>query len=826
MEDVDAPLIYNGVVYNEMKGAYSSPDDVLGEEIQKALYPDTAYSKDSGGYPVDIPNLTYEQFIDFHSHYYHPSNSFIYLYGDMDMTERLEWMDAEYLSHYERIQLNSLVELQKPFTEVAETSAYYSIGEDESEEHNAYLAWARVMGEGLSAKEDTALDLLEYVLLDAPGAPVKQALIDAGIGADVYGYFDDNTRQPYFGIIAKGADVEQKEQFVSIIQETLAKLAHEGISKKSLLAGLNNMEFRAKEADFGYYPKGLMYGLDVLSRWLYDDGAAFDTLAFQQVFDELRQDVETDYFEHLIQEKLLDNTHGAHVLLKPKRGYSQELEQALSEKLSAIREGLSEEEREAIVEHTRALKKFQETPSTEEELEKIPMLSVADVDTQTAPLYIRECTVGDVPAVHHDVFASGISYIALEFDGHGLTTEDIPYAALLQLFLGMVNTAHYSYQELGDEVMIKTGGIAPALNVIARKDDTCMVKMEMSVKVLPSQLQDGLELVWEIMQTSDFTDKKRVKELVSQAKARMNASIMGRGDLIASMRACSYYAEDAYLNDLKSGVAFYQFLEELDAHFDERVEELIARLKAVSGKLFTKPNLLISFTGVQEDFDAFEKAVTPLLEKLSDAVIAPVSWDIHFEAKNEGFKTASQVNYVARCGNYHLADENKKFTGALRVLKVWMSYEYLWVNIRVKGGAYGCAAQFLRNGDVRLSSYRDPKCKATSQVFMDTPEAIEQMKLSDRDLTKYILGAINELDTPLTPAKKGGTSLAAYLTGTTWEDLQEIREQVLSTTKESLCALAPRVKVALDQNYICAVGNASQIEADKDVFKTVQNLFH
>lgn len=826
MEDVDSPLIYNGVVYNEMKGAYSSPDSVLNEEIQKSLFPDNAYAHDSGGYPVDIPNLTYEQFIDFHKHYYHPSNSFIYLYGDMDMEERLSWIDAEYLSRYDRIELDSVVELQKPFREVKNTSSYYSIGEDESEENNAYLAWTRAVGNGFDMTEDMAYALLEYVLLEAPGAPVKQALIDAGIGADVYGYYDDHARQPYFVIIAKGADASQAEQFTDVINDALAKLVKEGISKKSLLAGLNNMEFRAKEADFGYYPKGLMYGLDCLSRWLYDDRAAFDTMAFQQIYDALRKAVDTDYFEQLIEKKLLKNTHGANILLAPKRGYSQEMERTLSEKLAAIREGLSVEERAQIVEHTKALKTFQDTPSTTEELEMIPMLSVEDVEKKAAPLYIKEKKLGDVQAVHHDLFAGGISYINLEFDGHGLTVQDIPYASLLQAFLGMVSTEHYSYQELGDEVMIKTGGITPSLNIIAKKDSPSIVKLEMALKVLPAQLADGLELLSEIILRSDFTDQKRIKELVSQAKARMSAIIMERGDSIAVTRASSYYAEEAYLSDLKSGIAFYQFLEELDAAFPERAKELTARLQEVSGKLFSRKNLLVSFTGEQKDYERFEAESKALFTELPDVEVPEKSWDIAYERKNEGFKTASQVSYVARCGNYRLADPSLKFTGALKVLKVWMSYEYLWVNIRVKGGAYGCFAQFLKKGDVRLSSYRDPKCAATSQVFLDTTKAVENLQLSDRDLTKYILGAVNELDTPLTPAKKGAESLLAYLTGTTEDSIQKVRDQVLSTTAEELRALASRIALAMEQNYICAVGNASQIEADKEIFNTVTNLFH
>ncbi len=826
MEDENSPLIYNGVVYNEMKGAYSSPDGVLEEEIMKALYPDNAYAKDSGGYPLDIPNLTYEQFLDFHRTYYHPSNSFIYLYGDMDMEERLSWIDAEYLSHYDHLELDSMVALQEPFKEIKNTSAYYSIGENESEENNSYLAWARSVGTGLDMAENTAYALLAYVLFGAPGAPVKQALVDAGIGADIYGYYEDNVRQPYFVIIAKGADTSQAEQFREIINSTLERLINEGLSKKSLLAGLNDMEFRAKEADFGGYPKGLIYGLNCLSRWLYDDMAAFETMAFQKTYDTLRETIKTDYFEKLIQTKLLDNTHGANILLAPKKGYAKEMEKALTDKLAAIRESLSDEQIRQIVEHTKALKKFQETPSTEEELEMIPMLSVDDVKKKTAPLYIKEKKLGEVMAVHHELFSGGISYINLEFDGHGLTGEDIPYASLLQMFLGMVSTENYSYKDLGDEIMIKTGGIASALNIYCDKDNNSIVKLEMSLKVLPAQLKDGLGLLEEIILRSDFSDQKRIRELISKAKARLSTTILERGDLIAATRAFSYYAEDACLVDLKGGVAFYQFLEDLDANFDERIKGFTLRLNEVLKKLVSRKNLLVSFTGEEKDYERFAKQSEALMGSLPDVEVAESPWNLTFEKKNEGFKTASQVNYIARCGNYKLEDPEMKYTGVLRVLKVWMTYEYLWVNIRVKGGAYGCGAQFLRNGDVCMTSFRDPKCAVTSQVFLDAADVVEKLELSDRDLTKYILGAINELDAPLTPAKKGSVSLTAYLTGITVEDMQKTRDQVLATTLDDLRALAVYLRKAMERDCICAVGNATQIEADKDIFKTVTEMFH
>ncbi|MCR5742455.1 MAG: insulinase family protein [Lachnospiraceae bacterium] len=824
LEDKDSPLIYNGVVYNEMKGAYSSADDVLQEEVKQALYPDNAYAYDSGGAPDIIPSLTYEQYIEFHKRYYHPTNSYIYLYGNCDMEERLNWIDEEYLSKYDHIEIDSTVKLQKAFDEPVLRRAQYSITEDESEENNTFLSWNRVVGDTSDVVDMLAFSILDYVLMGAPGAPVKEALIKAGIGSDIYGGYGDSLRQPLFNITAREANASDLEKFEKIIMDTLKNLADNGINKSSLLAGLNSAEFRAKEADFGGYPKGLIYGLDTLSTWLYDDNAAFNSLCYQQFYDELRRRLDGDYFERLIRDKLINNPHGATVVMTPNRGLNDRRDKATADKLAKIKAGLSAEQIEEIVKHTRELKKFQETPSSEEDLEKIPLLTVDDVSKEARELYIDEKELDGVKVIHSDVFSSGISYINMSFDMSGLTIEEIKYASLLSSLMLQLSTENFTYSELGSEILIKTGSINTGVNIFNRNKEVNL-RFEVVAKALLSQLDDVASLMAEVVFRTRFDDRDRIHELIMADKSRLASAIMERGNSIGSVRAASYYSDDAFMSDTISGIDYYLMLDLWDKNYDKMYEEIVDKLRAVSDKIFNKNNLIIGYTGTCEDYEGFSSSVKTFTRELPVTPVTKVTWIIPKGAKNEGFKTASQVNYVCRAGSFLINHPENSYSGALQVLKVWLGFEYLWVNIRVKGGAYGAFAAFSRLGAVRFSSYRDPKLSETNSVFDGAPEAIAKLDISERDLTKYILGAINELDTPMTPSRKGDTSFRAYLSGLTREKMQLERDQVLGTTVEELRALAKLIGDALKDNYLCAIGNASQIEENSAMFKTTINIF-
>ncbi len=823
LESKDAPLIYNGVVYNEMKGAYSSPESILDSVTQKTLFPDTCYGKDSGGDPVHIPELSYEKFLDFHRTYYHPSNSYIYLYGNMDMAEKLAWLDEEYLSHYEERPVDSRIREQKAFEAPVEREFSYSITEGESEEDATYLSINTVVGDDLDPKLYVAFQILEYTLLDAPGAPLKQALIDAGIGKDILGGYESGILQPYFSVIAKDANKEQKGEFLAIVKGTLRKLADQGINRKSLLAGMNFFEFKYREADYGSAPKGLMYGLQCLDSWLYD-GDPMTHLCYQETFDFLKKEVENGYFEQLIKDYLLDNPFEAVIVVAPERNLTAKEDEKLAKKLAEYKASLSEEELEKLVTATRELKEYQDTPSTPEILAKIPLLGREDIDKKAETFYWTEKEEGGIKVLHHNFFTSGIGYLKVLFNTEVLPQEDLPYAGLLKSILGSISTEHYSYSDLTSEIHLNSGGVDFSVTSYPNLEDpehfTGMFMA--SARVLYDRLDFGFTMIEEILNHSVFTDEKRLGEVIQETRSRARMKLENAGHSTAVSRATSYFSATAYYNELTGGTAYYHFLEQLEKDYPAKKQEIIAKLQEVSRKLFTRSNMMVNYTADDKGYEKLPEALKLLAEKLPEGSGEKYAFTHPVKNVNEGLKTSAQVDYVARCGNFR--DAGLKYTGALKILQVILSYDYLWLNIRVKGGAYGCMSGFGRSGEGYLVSYRDPNLKETNDIYEGVPAYLETFDPDDRDMTKYVIGTISNLDAPLTPSVKGSRGLSAYLSGVTEEMMQTERDQILGATKEDIRALAAQIRAVLKTGSFCVVGNEEKIEANSSMFGEISNL--
>ena len=823
LESRDAPLIYNGVVYNEMKGAYSSPESILDSVTQKTLFPDTCYGKDSGGDPVHIPELSYEKFLDFHRTYYHPSNSYIYLYGDMDMAEKLTWLDEEYLSHYEERPVDSRIREQKAFAEPVEREFSYSITEGESEEDATYLSVNTVVGDDLDPKLYVAFQILEYTLLDAPGAPLKQALIDAGIGKDVMGGYESGILQPYFSVIAKDANKEQKGEFLAIVKGTLRKLADQGINRKSLLAGMNYFEFKYREADYGSAPKGLMYGLQCLDSWLYD-GDPMTHLCYQETFDFLKKEVENGYFEQLIRDYLLDNPFEAVIVVAPEKNLTAKEDEKLAKKLAAYKASLSEEELEKLVTATRELKEYQDTPSTPEILAKIPLLKREDIEKKAETFFWKEKEEGGIKVLHHNFFTSGIGYLKVLFNTEVLPQEDLPYAGLLKSILGSISTEHYSYSDLTSEIHLNSGGVD--FSVTSYPDladpERFTGAFVASIRVLYDKLDFGFTILEEILNHSVFTDEKRLGEVIQETRSRAKMKLENAGHSTAVSRATSYFSATAYYNELTGGTAYYHFLEQLEKDYANKKGEIMARLQEVSRKLFTRANMLVNYTADDKGYEQLPQNLKLLVDKLPQGSGEKHAFTHPVKNVNEGLKTSAQVDYVARCGNFR--DAGLEYTGALKILQVILSYDYLWLNIRVKGGAYGCMSGFGRSGEGYLVSYRDPNLKETNDIYEGIPAYLEAFDPDERDMTKYVIGTISNLDAPLTPSVKGSRGLSAYLSGVTEEMMQTERDQILGAAKEDIRALAAQVRAVLATGSFCVVGNEEKIEANRGMFGEVSSL--
>lgn len=827
LEEPDGDLTLSGVVYNEMKGAFSSPDGVLDRVILNSLFPDTSYANESGGDPEAIPELTYEQFLDFHRKYYHPSNSYIYLYGDMDMEEKLRWLDEKYLSDFDNIELDSSIRFQQPFDRMREVVQTYSIASEESEEDNTYLSYNKVIGTSLDEKLYLAFQILDYALLSAPGAPLKKALLDAGIGKDISGSYDNGVYQPIFSVISRNANLDQKEEFIRVIEGTLREIAEQGIDKKALRAGINYYEFRFREADFGSYPRGLMYGLQMFDSWLYDDKKPFIHMQALPTFEFLKENVETGYFEELIQKYLLDNTHGSIVIIRPEKGRTARMDRELAERLKEYKESLSEEEVKELVKATKELEAYQEEESSQEQLEKIPVLSRADISREIAPVFNDEIDADGVKVIHHNVETNGIGYVSLMFDLSGIEEELLPYTGILQSVLGIIDTTNYEYGELFNEINVNTGGIGTSLelytDVTRVKEKEFRATFEIRGKALYPKMNVLFSMMREILMESRLEDEKRLKEILAMLKSRLQMSFLSSGHTTAVLRALSYTSPVAKFKDDTDGIGLYEKVKEIEEDFDGCKEELIRSLKEIARRIFRVDNMMMSYTSSREGLAPALDALAAVKGSLNAGGEADhTACVIHCTKRNEGFKTSSKVQYVARCGNF--IDGGQEYTGALQILKVILSYDYLWQNIRVKGGAYGCMSNFNRAGEGYLVSYRDPNLEKTVEVYEGVVDYLKNFTVDDRDMNKFIIGTMSNLDRPMNPAAKGSRSMNLYMNHITEEMLRQERAQILDAGQEDIRRLADIVQAVLDAGLICVIGSEEKIEQQKQLFGEVRIL--
>jgi len=827
LDDPDGELTISGVVYNEMKGAFSSPEGVLDRVVLNSLFPDNAYSVESGGDPEVIPELTYEQFLDFHRKYYHPSNSYIYLYGDMDMEEKLRWLDEKYLSDFENEPVDSEIHLQKPFTEMKEVVQEYSIASEESEEDNTYLSYNKVIGTTLDEKLYLAFEILDYALLSAPGAPLKKALLDAGVGKDISGSYDNGVYQPIFSVISKNANVEQKEEFVRVIEDTLKDIVKNGINKKALRAGINYHEFRFREADFGNYPRGLMYGLQLFDSWLYDETKPFIHMQAIPTFEFLKEQVETGYFEELIQKYLLANIHGSIVIIKPERGRTARMDKELADKLQAYKDSLSKEEIDALVKATKELEEYQEEESAPEDLAKIPVLGREDISREIAPIYNKELETSGVKLVHHGVETNGIGYTALLFDLSGIPEEKLPYISILQSVLGIINTKNYEYSELFNEINVHTGGIGTSLelytDVTKVKEKEFRATFEIKGKALYPKMGVLFSMMREILMESDLGDEKRLKEILAMLKSRLQMSFLSSGHTTAALRSLSYTSPMAKFKDDTDGIGYYEVVKELEENFEEKKAELIANLRQIAQQVFRKDNLIISYTSSADGLAPMEEAFAKIADTLhTEEKEAEIPCEIHCVKRNEGFKTSSKVQYVARTGNF--IDRGVEYTGALQILKVILSYDYLWQNVRVKGGAYGCMSSFNRIGEGYLVSYRDPNLEKTMEIYEGVVDYLKNFNVDDRDMNKFIIGTISNIDRPMNPAAKGSRSMNLYMNHVSAEMIREERDQILDAQQSDIRALADVLQALLDAHELCVIGSEEKIEEQKEMFLEIKTL--
>lgn len=820
--DESGELIYRGVVYNEMKGALSSPESVLDQKIMESLFPDTTYGYESGGEPDAIPSLTQEGFLDFHRTYYHPSNSYIFLYGDCDIEEKLTFIDEEYLSNFSRQEVDSKIDYQAMFTSPREVYEAYPISAGEDCADKTFLSLNYVVGEAKETETVLAMQILTHLLLKSQAAPLKKALASAGIGKDVSGSFSDGILQPMLSISVSGANREDASRFVEVVKSTLRDMVANGIDKEMIEASINLIEFKLREADFGRTPKGLIYGINVMNSWLYDE-SPFIYLEYEEALKNIKTALQTDYFERLIDERILHNTHETMVALVPENGLAERKAGELREKLAQYKATLSDEQLEQIQADAKKLALRQETPDSQEALATIPLLAREDLNAVEPQLPCAIKAERGVKVLHHAISTNKITYLTMYFDAASLPQEDLLYGYLLVELLGKVDTANYSYESLANRINLETGGIgydllAYAVEGGSREYDP---RLRVKGKVLTEKVGHLTELMAEILTTSRFDDTQRMKELIGRIRENLSMYLMKNGHVIAIERALSYVSAVAQYNAVGI-VPLFDFVDYLDKNFEQKKDNLASKLAAVAKRIFRKENLVVSVTADEEDYKAFCSAWQVLDESLSNETYPQAEYSYTFEKKNEGLMTAGKVQYVVKGANFRQL--GYAYSGTFKVVETILKYDYLWNKIRVQGGAYGALAQFRRNGNMILGSYRDPNLAETVAVFDTTGDYLATFDVDEREMTKYIIGTMSGIETPLTPTMKGDAAAECYLRGITHDDLQKERMAILNTTMEDIHHAGEMIRKAMAENCLCVVGSEEKIRENEAMFGSIASL--
>ena len=820
VDEETGDLAYNGIVYNEMKGAFSSPQGMLYRVIGKCLYPDGTYGKESGGDPEAIPALTQEAFIAFHKKFYHPSNSLIYLYGNGNIDEHLAFIDQEYLSRFDKQTVDANIVIQPAFSAPKEFVEEYSVDPDDSIEDKTFLTMNYLIGHSPDAEMHYAMNLLSYILVDSQASPLRRALLDAELGKDVEGSWDNSILQPCFCVVVKNSNPDRQQEFADLIETTLKQIVENGLDPKLVEGAINRTEFYLREFQVSGFPKGLAVNMQLLDSWGYGSDPLM-YLRFEPVLKKIKEEVPNRYFEKLIQKVLLDNMSRALVVMKPKQGLDEEKNEKTRQKLAEIKKSLTPAQLENIKETQNKLLERQAAPDNPVDVAKIPTLEREDINPKAEEFPYKEFTIAKTKFLNHDVETTGIVYLSVFFDADSIPAELIPYASILADVIGGVDTEHYTYAELTSEIDIHTGGIGTGFSPVSSKNsmNEFYPKFTFGTKTMIPKLDKGLDLILEMMLTSKFDDPARLKEIIQENRVGMEQRLISSGNAFAQMRAASYFSPIAAYREQIGGLTFYQFLADLEKNFDAKSNELSAKLKETAKLLFNRNAMLVSITVPESDFKGLESKLEAFVNKIPAFEYVKKPFVFQPDRRNEAVVIPSQVQYVVKAADFKTVGGN--YSGKMNVLSNIMRTGYLWNNIRVQGGAYGSGFSVERTGLFSFMSYRDPHLQRTVDIFDAAGNFIENLEMSDLDLTKAIIATSGAMDKPTTPAEKGARAATRYIVGITQAEIQKERDEVLTTTLEDLRGFGEILDKAMKQDNICVFGNENKINECKPLFKNV-----
>ena len=813
----EEPVTYTGVVYNEMKGAFSDPHRELWYQVFRHLFPDSPYGFESGGHPDAIPTLTYQDFIAFHQKYYHPGNSYIYLYGNADLEKELAFINTAYLDGFQRTSDQITLADQDPFNEMKVATEYYPVFEGADCTNQTFLTWNFVAGPNTDLALTMALDILCEVLVNQESAPVRLALQEAGIGQDVSAS-SSNFKQHALQIVAMNANPGDKQRFLEIIKQTLAQVISDGLDKQEIEGVINRMEFRLREGDDAQ--KGLTCLNHSLARWFFGDDP-FSGLQYEKTLREVKKALTENFLEKIIEKYFLDNPHSLLLSLEPAPGLDKTRSALVEKELAAYKASLTDLEINALVENTRDLIAFQQRDDSAEALASVPSLKIGDIDPNTIPIEMKEEYLDEVPCISHSQFTNGVIYMNLCFDLQVVPQELIPFAALLSNMIGNLDTEHYTYGELNKTLNIHTGGFYTSLRTYAQglSDQSILLKFMVSSKTMHYKTEKLLELTSEILTGTSYRDANRIKTLLSRHQSHLDAQMKGNGFQVANRRLSSYFSNQGMISELTGGASYYWFVTDLLRDFDQNTSQVISKLEQVAKLLFNKENLVVSVTCARNDRELFYQFLQPFLLQLPAGGHEIKEWEFDTENRNEGLLAASNVQYVIQ--GYNFKKLGYAWNGRMGVLNQILSTDWLQTQIRVIGGAYGGFCSISPSGNLTFNSYRDPNLGATFETFKNTVEYLQTFDADEQAMTRYIIGTIAEMDTPLTPSQIGNKALSMYFTKHSNADRQRDRDDVLSTDPSHIREFSRLIADVLKQDAVCVYGNAEKLTIEKHLFKTL-----
>ncbi len=812
IEKLNDPLAFKGVVFNEMKGAYSSPDRVLGEHSQHSIFPDNTYGVESGGHPKRIPDLTFEQFMAFHQTYYHPSNAYIFFYGDDKPEERLRMVD-EYLMHFERAKIASEISLQPRFDQPRRFAYRYAAGEEADLGKKGMVTVNWLLMETTDREINLAMKALAHILVGTPASPLHKALIDSSLGEDVTGGLESELRQMYFSTGLKGIAVPDANKVEMLIFDTLHKLAENGIDPQTIEASLNTIEFSLRENNTGSFPRGLSLMLRSLTSWLYG-GDPLAPLIFETPLTAIKARIAAKerFFEAMIRRHMLQNQHRTTVILEPDPNLAQQEDAVEKERLTKARAAMGKEDLQKLIENTLELKRRQVTPDSPEAQAAIPMLKLADIDKQNKIIPLTVIEKNGSKILYHDLFTNGIVYLEAGFDLHVLPQELLPYLPLFSRCLTQMGTEKEDFVQLTQRIGRKTGGVWPATYTsIIHHTDSSATWLFLHGKAMMHQADDLLAIFRDVLLTARLDNRERFRQMVLDAKAGLEAGLVPAGSRVVGTRLNARFNEAGWLDEQMGGVSYLFFLRQLAQDVDSTWPQVQATLEKIRRLLVNRNGMICNVTLDEPNYKQFEPKLVEFLSNLPAASINPAKWSPEYRSEFEGLTIPAQVNYVGKGTNLYKL--GYKFHGSALVINNFLRTTWLWERVRVQGGAYGGSCSFdRRSGVFNFLSYRDPNLLTTLENYDRASQFLREVELSPDELTKSIIGVIGDLDAYQLPDAKGYTSMARYLAGDTDAERQRLRDEVLSTTAADFRKFAEALEQVSRHGLVVVMGSPAAIE--------------